>query len=104
MPLEPSAAPIRFDEIVSGRPGPETARHFARETSGSGVAAVWARSNTREALWDALSRKEVYATTGTRLRVQVFAGYDFMPADVTTFPSATGSPPSPSVRKLTTVR
>ena len=83
VPLEPSAAPIRFDEIVSGRPGPEAARHYARETSASGIAAVWSKSNTREALWDAMARKEVYATTGTRLRVRTFAGYDFTAADVT---------------------
>ena len=43
---------------------------------------AWARENTREALWDAMSRKEVYATSGTRLLVRVFAGWDFEAADL----------------------
>jgi len=43
---------------------------------------VWARENTREALWDAFARKEVYATTGTRIALRVFAGYDFTPQDL----------------------
>jgi hypothetical protein len=47
----------------------------------SGLAAVWATENTREALWDAIKRKEVYATTGTRIKVRMFGGWDFMPGD-----------------------
>jgi hypothetical protein len=78
--LEPTADPIRFDEVIIGRVPPGRARkdqNLARETSASGLAAVWATGNTREELWDAMARKEVYATTGTRLVVRVFAGFDF---------------------------
>ncbi|MGB5815964.1 MAG: DUF3604 domain-containing protein, partial [Thermoanaerobaculia bacterium] len=48
----------------------------------SGLTAVWARENTREAIFDALQRKEVYATTGTRIRVRVFGGWDFEADDL----------------------
>ena len=48
----------------------------------SGLAAVWATENTREAIWDAFVRREVYATSGTRLRVRVFAGWDFKKDEV----------------------
>jgi hypothetical protein len=48
----------------------------------SGLTAVWARENTRAALFDAMRRKEVYATTGTRIRVRVFGGWDFRADEV----------------------
>ena len=50
------------------------------ETS-SGLTGIWATENTRETLWDALKRKEVYATTGTRIRVRMFGGWHFKPGD-----------------------
>ena len=55
---------------------------YAWESAASGLAAVWARENTREAIWDAMARKEVYATTGNRLLVRVFGGWDFSPDEV----------------------
>jgi hypothetical protein len=80
--LEPSADPIRFDEVIAGRPAPSGHQMYARQISASGIAAVWARENTREALWDAMARKEVFATTGTRMRVRVFGGFDYTADDL----------------------
>jgi hypothetical protein len=47
----------------------------------SGLAAVWATDNTREALFDAMERKEVYATTGSRMAVRFFGGWDYTAGD-----------------------
>jgi len=47
------------------------------EVSSSGYAAVWATENTREAIWDAMQRKETYATTGSRMLVRFFGGWQF---------------------------
>ena len=80
--VEPSADPIRFNEVIGGIGGKPEIAIYARQTSASGLAAVWARDNTREALWDAMARKEVYATSGTRLVVRVFAGYDLSAKDL----------------------
>ncbi len=52
-----------------------------------GLTGVWAPENTREAIWDALQRKESFGTSGTRLRVRMFAGYD-LPGDLHTRPDA----------------
>jgi hypothetical protein len=50
--------------------------------SASGYTGVWATANTREALWDAMQRRETYATTGPRIQVRVFGGYDFTKEDL----------------------
>ena len=59
--------------------------------SASGYAAVWATDNTREALWDAMMRKEVYATSGPRITVRFFGGWDFVEQDAQSrLPAAVG--------------
>jgi hypothetical protein len=47
-----------------------------------GLTGAWARENTREGIWDALYRREVYATTGTRPTIRVFGGWDFAASDL----------------------
>lgn len=67
---------------------PETKTAFAtgREVTGwhmsaSGLAAVWATENTRQGIFDAFKRKEVYATTGPRIQLRFFGGWGFSADD-----------------------
>jgi hypothetical protein len=57
-------------------------KYYGWEQVSSGYAAVWATENTREAIFDAMRRKEVYATTGPRIIVRFFGGYDFTAEDI----------------------
>jgi hypothetical protein len=81
-----------FGKHSGAEPNPERLSHpFMTNENGtimgwqqvaSGLAGVWAEENTREALFDAMERKEVYATTGSRMLVRFFGGWEFAAKDV----------------------
>ena len=83
-----------FGAFTWMEPNPERANMVAKENTELGISykghvyaspgptAVWAKSNTRAALFDALKRRECYATTGPRIRLRFFGGFDFTDADI----------------------
>ncbi len=79
MDTEPSATRHTGEVIPASDP---ELRILTSQELASGLTAVWARENTRREIFDSMSRKEVYATTGTRIRVRVFAGWDFEASEV----------------------
>jgi hypothetical protein len=79
-PQEPSSERLSAVFIDNKETG---VRIMDWEVAAAGYAAVWATNNTREALWDAMERKETYSTTGSRMIVRFFGGWEFTPADAT---------------------
>ena len=81
-----------FGKHTGYEPSPERMRHpfmknengelFAWQMVASGLQAVYSRDNTREGVFDAMQRKETYATTGTRMMVRFFGGWEFKESDL----------------------
>ncbi|MGD8556794.1 MAG: DUF3604 domain-containing protein, partial [Chromatiales bacterium] len=81
-----------FGKATNAEPAPDRMSHpFAENENGvyrgdmlvaSGYTGVWAEENTREAIYDAMARKEVYATTGPRMIVRFFGGWDYTNDDL----------------------
>jgi hypothetical protein len=77
---EPDAARAAHPFITA----PSGATIMGWEQTASGYAAVWATENSRAAIFDAMKRREVYATTGPRMIVRFFGGFDFEARDAQT--------------------
>jgi Protein of unknown function (DUF3604) len=76
--VEPSAHRVTDSQNLGTRAG-----RFGWHYLAGGYAGIWAKANTRAAIWDALARREVYSTTGPRMTVRLFGGWDFKTEDLT---------------------
>jgi len=75
--------PHRWEHVVIEAPDPNFTV-MGWQQAASGYAAVWAAENTREGIFDAMRRKETYATTGSRMTVRFFGGWNFTAEDIET--------------------
>ncbi|TIQ20856.1 MAG: DUF3604 domain-containing protein [Mesorhizobium sp.] len=78
VPQEPSPERIGATFVNNAQTG---VKIMDWEVGASGYAAVWAKDNTRASIWDAMQRKETYATTGPRMAVRFFGGWEFASED-----------------------
>lgn len=69
------------DLLPSERAATMMAPMNAWKVSAGGLAAVWSDRNDRQSIFDAFRRREVYGTSGTRISLRVFGGFDFVAAD-----------------------
>ncbi|MCP3869605.1 MAG: DUF3604 domain-containing protein [Gammaproteobacteria bacterium] len=83
--------PHRYEHMVIESIQDPELTTFGWQQAASGYAAVWATENSREAIFDAMARKEVYATTGSRIMARFFGGWEFAEEDAQSrMPAETG--------------